>query len=427
MQTTLSQLLALAAVLSTASAGNIMGFNYGSQKQDLESMFQSDFETSFKTAQNLAGTNGAFNSARLYTMIQAYSTADVISAIPAALATNTTLLLGLWASGTGFENEITALKTAISTYGQDFADIVTGISVGSEDLYRNSPTSIANGGDIGQDPATLVSYIKEVRSAISGTVLSGASVGHVDTWDAWTNSSNADVITQLDWVGVDEYPYWQTTDGNSVENGAALFQKAIDATKAVVGDKPIWITETGWAVNGASEGEAVPGADTAKTYWDTVGCDMLFGQYNTYWYTLTETGATPDFSVSDTNANTTPLYDLTCSAKSSSNTTTSSSTSSGSSSSGNGSSSTGSSGTGSSGTVSSGFSVATSTSSGGNSSVLGANATLATAAASKTASATSGSGSGSESTALAGSSGGAANSASFGGLLVAAALAIFIL
>lgn len=168
-------------------------------------------------------------------------------------------------------------------------------------------------------------------------------------------------------------------------------------------------------MDGPSEGEAVAGTSQAKSYWDDVGCDLLFGKYNTYWYTLTETGASPDFSISETNSNTSPLYDLTCSK--SSNTTSTASGSSGSSTSGS-----------ASGTVSSGFAVATSSSgsgSGGNSSVLGTNATLATTTAAKTASPTSGSGS--SATSVTGSSGAVANTASFGGLLVAAALAIFVL
>lgn len=64
-----SQLLALAATLSTASAGSIQGLNYGSTAQGGAAMMQADFETSFKTAQKLVGTDGAFTSARLYTMI----------------------------------------------------------------------------------------------------------------------------------------------------------------------------------------------------------------------------------------------------------------------------------------------------------------------------------------------------------------------
>jgi len=354
-------------------------------------------------------------------MIQGSTTSDVISAIPAAIASNTTLLLGLWASGDTFASEIIALKAAIAKYGdQGLGDLVTGISVGSEDLYRNSALSQANDGGIGQDPNTLISYISQVRKTIAGTVLSGASIGHVDTWDAWTNGTTAPVIAALDWLGVDEYPYWQTTDGNSVENSAALFTKAIDATKAVAAGKDIWVTETGWAVNGPTEGDALAGKSQAKAYWDAVGCDLLFGKVNTYWFTLSETGASPDFSLSDTTSNTTPLFDLTCAAK---NTTSTSSSS--------GSSGTSTAGSESSGTVSSGFTVATSGASGNSSSgsgTSGSNTTVttATASSSKTGSSTSGSTSATTSS-IAGSSGAIANTASIGGLLVAAVLAVFAL
>ena len=65
----ISQILALAATLSTASAGAIQGFNYGSTGVSNNALQQSDFETLFKTAKNLVGTENAFTSARLYTMI----------------------------------------------------------------------------------------------------------------------------------------------------------------------------------------------------------------------------------------------------------------------------------------------------------------------------------------------------------------------
>lgn len=168
----------------------------------------------------------------------------MIQAIPAAIATNTTLLLGLWASGDTFENEITALKAAIAAYGSQLSDLVVGISVGSEDLYRNSPTSLDSGGLIGQQPSVLVKYIAETRAAIAGTALSSAPVGHVDTWDAWTNSSNAAVLPVVDFLGVDEYPYWQLTDGNSVENSASLFNEAYQAVVGVASGKDVWVTET---------------------------------------------------------------------------------------------------------------------------------------------------------------------------------------
>jgi len=63
-----STLFALAASLSSASAV-FQGFNYGATKSDGSFNFQSDFEALFKNAKELAGTNSAFTSARLYTTI----------------------------------------------------------------------------------------------------------------------------------------------------------------------------------------------------------------------------------------------------------------------------------------------------------------------------------------------------------------------
>lgn len=59
---------------------------------------QQDFTDQFNAAKELAGTNGAFTSARLFTMIQAGTAGDLISAIQAAVDTDTSLLLGLWGS-----------------------------------------------------------------------------------------------------------------------------------------------------------------------------------------------------------------------------------------------------------------------------------------------------------------------------------------
>ena len=61
-------LLALAASVSSAAA-TFQGFNYGATFTTGAAKVQSDFESEFKTAQGLVGTNGGFTSARLYTTI----------------------------------------------------------------------------------------------------------------------------------------------------------------------------------------------------------------------------------------------------------------------------------------------------------------------------------------------------------------------
>jgi glucan endo-1,3-beta-D-glucosidase len=307
-----SSLCSLAVAFSSATA-LLRGFNYASTLSNSSPKQQSDFNDEFAAAKNLSGISG-FTSARLYTMVQGGTTSTPISAIPAAIATNTTLLLGLWASGGTFANELAALENAISQYGTAFTNLIAGISVGSEDLYRNSPTGIENNSGLGAQPSDIVNYIGQVRSAIKNTGAEGKPVGHVDTWTAWVNTSNSAVIDACDFLGMDAYPYWQTTTDNSISSANATFFSAYDATVGAAKGKAVWATETGWPVSGPTENQAVAGAQNAQTYWSQVAC-TLFGNINTYWYILQET-ASPNFSVvsSGNILTATPLYNLTCPA-----------------------------------------------------------------------------------------------------------------
>ena len=312
-----STLVALAASLSTVSAQVYKGFNFGATNTDNSAITESEYQSEFTTAQNLVGASG-FTSARLYTSIQAGTTDTYTEAFQAAVNTKTSLLIGLWGSGgqAGLTNEINALTAALNNFGSALADLIVGISVGSEDLYRISPTGIENNSGVGAGPDVISDFIGQVRTAIGSTAASGKPVGHVDTWTAWVNSSNDAVISASDFIGMDAYPYFQNTMTNGIDQGYSLFFDAYDATVAAVGGKPVWVTETGWPISGPTENDAVPSLQNAQTYWDQVGCGRLFGQVNTWWYTLQDafpTTPAPSFGVVGTTLSDTPLYDLSCS------------------------------------------------------------------------------------------------------------------
>lgn len=347
-----SSILAIVGGASTALAA-VKGFNYAAQEGSRDK-----FESDFKIAANLKGTSG-FNSARLYTMIQEGTTNTPIEAIRAAIDTQTTLLLGLWASTdqAQFNNELAALANAINLYGSKFTDLVVGISVGSEDLYRVSPTGIANKSGYGQSPNVLVQYIEQLRKAIQGGPLASKPVGHVDTWNAFINGTNANVIAACDFLGLDEYPYFQTTDPNAIENGGKLFFEAYDKVQGVAPGKKIWVTEAGWPTSGPQSGAATASVDNAETFWQDVFCELERRDINTWWYTLQDAGASPSFGVSQNGQ---PLYDLTCRPKSNNSTSSSSSSPSSSSSSTSG-------GSASGGTISSGGAGSTTSPSAGSS------------------------------------------------------------
>jgi glucan endo-1,3-beta-D-glucosidase len=65
-----TSLFAVLASASTALA--IQGFNYGAVKIDGTTKVEADFKSEFAVANTLAGTNGDFASARLYTTIVSF-------------------------------------------------------------------------------------------------------------------------------------------------------------------------------------------------------------------------------------------------------------------------------------------------------------------------------------------------------------------
>ncbi|KAL2195430.1 glycoside hydrolase family 17 protein [Corynascus similis CBS 632.67] len=313
-----SALVAAGALVSGASAAeNYLGFNSGATFADRSAKFKKDWVAEFKTAQGLENAPGKFNAVRLYTNIQAYSESSPIEAFDAAIETNTKILLGIWTSGTdSIDKEITALKKAIDKHGEKFTKLVIGMSIGSEDLYRDSETGVKNEAGIGAGPDVVVKFINQFKKEVADTDLKDTPIGHVDTWDAWTNSTNKVVIDAVDWVGVDEYPYYEGGKGNDIKNSGTLFDRAFNAVKGAVGDKPIWVTETGWPATGPNWDQAEASVKNAKYYWDEIGCRQLFNKVPTFWYNLRDSN--PDnkmkFAITE-NLSTSPLFDLTCPTK----------------------------------------------------------------------------------------------------------------
>lgn len=130
------------------------------------------------------------------------------------MTTNTKILVGIWTEDSAhYSAEKAALESAIQAHGIDW---ILAISVGSEDLYRGDTTA-----------STLAQQIYDVRGMVRALGVQ-AEVGHVDTYNAWTNSANDDVIKACDFIGMDAYPYWQ---GSSIEDAYNVFFQAYQETK----------------------------------------------------------------------------------------------------------------------------------------------------------------------------------------------------
>lgn len=217
-------------------------------------------------------------------------------------------------SDSAITNEIAALQAAITQYGDDFTSLVQGISVGSEDLYRDSE---GDASDPGNTVDNLIDYISQVRSAISGTALENVPVGHVDTYDSFENATNTKIVDYIDFIGFDGYPYWESSNGNSIDDAYDLFFNGLNKTKAIAQGKPVWVTETGWPASGENFGEAVASADNARTYWQDIACELISSNINLWWYDLQESQngeANPDFGIFPAGDlfQVTQNYDLSC-------------------------------------------------------------------------------------------------------------------
>lgn len=252
---------------------------------------QADWEQDFRVLRSLPGS---FTSARLYASSDCGTLAN---AVPAAIATNTKLLVGVWTENSDhFNAEKQALLQAVQKYGHKW---IIAVSVGSEDLYRGDTTADA-----------LAAQIYDVRGMLGSLGAEKIWVGHVDTWSGWVKPGNAAVIKASDFVGTDGYPYWQHS---TIAKGSEVFWQSVNVVKAAVQKvKPgteVWVAETGWPVSGKTLGSATPSVANAQAFWKSVAC-QAFREANTFWYTLQDDLSSPSFGVVDAQFK--PIYDLSC-------------------------------------------------------------------------------------------------------------------
>ncbi|KAK6433166.1 hypothetical protein LTR95_010655 [Oleoguttula sp. CCFEE 5521] len=264
------------------------GFNVGANNPDGSCKTTAQWTTAF---QKLAGLPQHITSVRLYASNDCNTLAN---AVPAAIATGTQILVGVWAEdATHFTNEKNALQAAINAHGSNW---IIAISVGSEDLYRGDTSASA-----------LAQQIYDVRGMVRAMGVQ-AQVGHVDTWTAWVDNNNKAVITASDFIGLDGYPYFQNA---AIADASAVFWNSVTATRnqvnAVSPGKWVWVTETGWPVSGPNSGAAVASVQNAQTYWRSVAC-QAFNSIHIFWYAYQDYSASPSFGVFGSNGN--AIYDL---------------------------------------------------------------------------------------------------------------------
>ncbi|KAH7076059.1 glycoside hydrolase superfamily, partial [Paraphoma chrysanthemicola] len=275
-------ILLLGQLFAPAATAVYTGFNYGTFWGTGDNVKKAaDFRDSFNFAKNLSSPV-PFDSARLFTCKTAGSVDEPTGAFDAAVETKTNLLLGFWISpgteGAPLDNiiktEMSALSKGFQKHGQALADLVIGLSVGSEDIHR-----FEDAGEVGVAATEVTSTIKKVRDAIAASdfakYMKNKPIGHVDV-------AKHVVVDGADFYGMTAYPYWSN---DSITKGNERFHRTLEGVKQRAGDTPVWIAEMGWPFEGPQRGDAVASAQNLQTFWTEVGCSVV-GKYNTFWFEL---------------------------------------------------------------------------------------------------------------------------------------------
>lgn len=272
-----STLTAFAALLAGVEAG-LKGFNIAANNQDGSCKTTAQWENAFRTLRN---TPHKFRHVRLYASSDCNTLAN---AVPAAKKTGTKIMVGVWATDNAhYEAEKAALRAAIQQHGSGW---IRAISVGSEDLYRKD-----------NSPANLARQIRDVRGMVRGMGVR-KPITHVDTWTAWVDPANNEVIRACDFVSTDAYPYFQDA---SIDAAKDVFFKALGDTRravhAINPKKKVWVTETSQPWQGPPSGASVASVRNARRYWKDVACTLFKQGVPTYWYAYHSNSVSPKFGV----------------------------------------------------------------------------------------------------------------------------------
>lgn len=119
----------------------------------------------------------------------------------------------------------------------EYPEIIVALNVGNE--------AIVDWTDHKVPVETVIEYVKTVKQAINQPV----TVAEV--YDAWIKHC-AELVEAVDFISVHTYPVWE---GKTIDEGFPYAMQCIKSVKDVYPDKPMVITETGWATIASEFGE----------------------------------------------------------------------------------------------------------------------------------------------------------------------------
>lgn len=150
-------------------------------------------------------------------------------------------LVGAWIDQDEARNE-RELAAVIELARAGHCDLV---AVGNEVLLRDELPEEA-----------IIDAIERVKREVPGV-----PVGYVDAYYLFVEHPR--LVAACDYLPINCYPFWEKCP---LERSFGYVQEMVRRVRAVAGDKPVLIAETGWPTQGTREGPALPGLDEAARY-----------------------------------------------------------------------------------------------------------------------------------------------------------------
>ena len=151
-------------------------------------------------------------------------------------------MVGAWI-GNDIEQNNIEISALINLAKNGLVDIAV---VGNEVLLRD---------ELKED--TIINYIKKVKEE-----LPGIPVAYVDAYYQFYERPN--LVAETDIILANCYPFWEGVD---IDNSSLYLRQMHAVLKAISGDKPVIITETGWPNEGQPIKDAVPSKQNAMKYF----------------------------------------------------------------------------------------------------------------------------------------------------------------
>jgi len=268
--------IAASLVLVLVSA-QIRGFSNRLQNFDDSCKSVDDYVADFNA---IDGTDKVF---RIYSTIDRCGQNAISLLLDAANRAKGKILVGLWAVGSGFENEKKALWDAVNEFG---GSSIVGVVVASESLYRSQykGSNEITSHELAMKIYDVKGMVQDDRST-GGLGLRGVPVGTADYWSTLVDSRNAEVLQAVNTLWIDFIPYSQ---GYGVGNALDVLSDAISRVdKVLLSVNPsanLAVGETGWPAQGRVNAYAIPSIENYQKYWVKTFCKLKGMGLDAYWF-----------------------------------------------------------------------------------------------------------------------------------------------